>query len=298
MKSDSVTVRRVKASFTLEAALVLPIFIYAMLAFIYFLQIFLLQEYLQNAITETGYFSAKYAYIYEYLLNYDETEAKDNKDKSEIESGVDAVLARTIDSSYYKIKIKDYLDISKIDESCIKNGFSGIHTLLSSYMAEEDAIDIIITYDIKLPLLFITLDNVPITQRVRMRGWSGHHVKAKVTTPDSSNEDGDKKEEVVYITESGTVYHRTKECTHLKLSIQKVSFSQLEMLRNDSGGKYKKCSLCGNNGSSGEDCVYITKDGDRYHWNLGCSGLKRTIIEILLSEVGERRPCQRCGGSN
>ena len=298
MNSDNATKKSVRASFTVEAALVLPIFIYAIVAIAYFLQIFLLQEYLQNAITETGYFSAKYAYIYEYLLNYDDTKEKDsNKDKSAIESGMDAIIAKAIDSSYYKIKLQEYLDLNIINESCIKEGFSGIHTYLSSYMAEEDAIDIVITYDIKLPLLFIPLDTVSMVQRVRMRGWSGHRVEAKNGPPDTSEdeEDGKQQEEIVYITETGTVYHLTKECSHLKLSIQKSTFGQLEVLRNESGGKYKKCSLCGNKGLSGGDCVYITDDGDRYHCNLSCSGLKRTIIEIYLSEVGSKRPCQRCG---
>lgn len=298
MKSDNAIKRRIRASFTVEAALVLPIFIYAIIAFIYFIQIFLLQEYLQNAITETGYFSAKYAYVYDYLLNYDGTKEKDgNKDKSTLESGVDAIIARTIDSSYYKIKLQDYLDLNIINESCIKEGFSGIQTYLSSYMAEEDAIDIVITYDIKLPLLFIPLDKVSMAQRVRMRGWSGHRVEAKKDSKDASEgeEDNEQQEKKVYITETGTVYHLTKECSHLKLSIQKASYGQLDMLRNASGGRYKACSLCGNKGLSETDCIYITDDGDRYHCNLNCSGLKRTIIEISLSEVGGRRPCKRCG---
>lgn len=299
MNSDYTTKRSVRASFTVEAALVLPIFIYAIVAFVYFLQIFLLQEYLQNAITETGYFSAKYAYIYEYLLNYGDTKDKSNdKDKSAIESGMDAIIARAIDSSFYKIKLQDYLDLSVINESCIKEGYSGIHTYLSSYMEEEDAVDIIITYDIKLPLLFIPLDKVSMVQRVRMRGWSGHRVEAKDSSTDDSTIDEDQQDEIVYITETGTVYHSTKECSHLKLSIHKTTFGQLESLRNESGGKYKECSLCGNSGLAGGDCVYITDDGDRFHGNLGCSGLKRTIIEISISEVGSRRPCQRCGSGN
>ncbi len=299
MNSEYAIKKSVRASFTVEAALVLPIFIYVIIAFVYLLQIFLLQEYLQNGITETGYFSAKYAYIYEYLLNYDDTNEKNsNKDKSTIESGMDAIIARAIDSSYYKIKLQEYLDLNIINESCVRGGFSGIHTYLSSYMAEEDAIDIVITYDIKLPLLFIPLDKISMAQRVRMRGWSGHQVEAKKGSPNDSDEDEEQQDEIVYITETGTVYHLTKECSHLKLSIQKTTFGQLERLRNESGGKYKECSLCGKNVLSGGDCVYITDDGDKYHGNLGCSGLKRTIIEISLSEVGSRRPCQRCGSSN
>ena len=41
--------------------------------------------------------------------------------------------------------------------------------------------------------------------------------------------------------------------------------------------------------------LYITNQGDCYHKDLGCSGIKRTVRMIRLSEVGTRRPCSRCG---
>lgn len=285
---------KVHGSLTVEAALALPVFIYAIIAFIYFVQLIGLQECLQNAITETGYFAAKHAYVYEYLLNY-ESEAKasgqDESEENSIETSIETVIARSIDSAFYKIKVQDYLGVEKINNSCIEHGFSGIHTYLSSYMEEEDAVDIVLIYKIKIPLLFIELNHIQIVQRVRLRGWSGHKVAAKtsaIETPENND--------TVFITESGTVYHLTKECTHLALSIKEAQFDQVEDLRNASGGKYKKCNLCGDNEVSPEGkSVYITKTGDRYHLILGCSGLKRTIIAIALSEVGNKSLCKRCG---
>ena len=285
---------KVRGSLTVEAALVLPVFIYAIIAFIYFIQLIGLQECLQNAITETSYFAAKHAYVYEYLINYEseaEANEEDESEDSSIETSIETIIARSIDSAFYKIKVQDYLDVEKINNSCIEHGFSGIHTYLSSFMEEEDAVDIVLIYKIKIPLLFIDLKHIQIVQRVRLRGWSGHKVAAKnsvIETPENKD--------TVFITESGTVYHLTRECTHLALSIKEAQFNQVEDLRNASGGKYKKCNLCGDNEVSLEGkSVYITKTGDRYHLILSCSGLKRTIIAISLSEVGDKSLCKRCG---
>lgn len=317
-----------RGSLTVEAALVMPLFIYAIIAFLYFLQIISIQEKLQNAITETGYYAGKYAYVYDYLLHYEKgsqemsesqgsgntggenSKTEDSKTEdfktgnpkegelnggnSKEEGGAEGLVARAIDSAFYKSKMGEYLDTEELDHSCIRNGFSGIHTFLSTFMEEEDSIDIILVYNIKLPLLFFSVKDLQMVQRVRMRGWNGHRVAAKDSGGDALEETGE-EEEIVYITETGTVYHRTRDCTHLKLSIQAVDFKQAEDLRNVNGGKYYRCPLCCGTDDLEGKTVYITDTGDRYHESLDCSGLKRTIIAIPISQVGTRTPCKRCG---
>jgi len=303
-----------------EAALVLPIFIYAVLAIVYFLQILWLQEILQNGITETGYFAAKYGYVYDYIYNYEsndstslpeedipksqdvsvsnvpenyidyEEETFDEK-RTNIESSVEGLIAKAIDSTFYKIKLKDYVDVDSINQSCIQGGYSGIQTYLSSFMEEEDTIDIILVYKVKLPLLFIKVDGLPMVQRVKLRGWSGTKVALKSDTEETTEDS-----EIVYITEHGRVYHLNKECSHLNLSIKEAHIDDIKELRNDAGGKYKECEICDKYEIGLENHkVYITDYGDRYHKSLGCSGLKRTIKAIPKSEVGDRSPCKRCG---
>ena len=322
--------KELKGLLTVEAALVLPIFIYAILAIIYFLQILWLQENLQNGITETGYFAAKYAYVYDYIQGYEgkdgansleEKSTRNQDDESNVTkdyidnkkesldekrakaenlserrakagNSAEGIIAKAIDSSFYKIKLKDYVDVNRINQFCIKGGYSGIQTYLSSFMVEEDAVDIILVYKVKLPLLFIVVDDIPMVQRVRLRGWSGTKVALKSETED----DTETSEEMVYITEHGTVYHLSKECSHLTLSIKEASMDTIKNLRNDSGGKYKECEICDKYKIELENNkVYITDYGDRYHKSLSCSGLKRTIKAIPKSEVGDRSLCKRCG---
>ena len=99
------------------------------------------------------------------------------------------------------------------------------------------------------------------------------------------------RETYVYVTPDGSVYHLYADCTHLDLSIQKVTVGMAKTAKNEYGERYKKCELCN---ETAESMLYITSDGNRYHSRRNCSGLKRTIRQVLLEEVGNRRCCIRC----
>ena len=117
-----------------------------------------------------------------------------------------------------------------------------------------------------------------------MRAWTGYDVEHKAPA-----EDG---EEYVYITEYGEVYHRARNCTHLALSIELAGEEEVEGKRNQSGERYRPCEKCGGEGLG---IVYITKEGNRYHNTIHCSGLKRSVRCVPLSEAGSRTACGRCG---
>ena len=102
---------------------------------------------------------------------------------------------------------------------------------------------------------------------------------------------GENKNGLVYVTETGLVYHKNYHCTHLDLSIRMVNSEDVKKLRNESGGIYHACERC-KGGSGG---FYITDTGDRYHSSLSCGGLKRTVYAIPLSEAAGKRACSKCG---
>ena len=116
--------------------------------------------------------------------------------------------------------------------------------------------------------------------------WVGYDVTTGIT--DVNSEDP-----VVYITPSGSVYHLDLGCSHLNPSVSSADINIVNELRSKDGSKYHPCELC--NVSINQGHVYITDYGNRYHSNLACSGIKRSIQTVHLSEVGGRRECMTCG---
>jgi hypothetical protein len=106
--------------------------------------------------------------------------------------------------------------------------------------------------------------------------------------------ESDEDEEVlVFITENGTVYHKSASCRHLKLDVRSIAFESLKTLRNSDGKIYYPCEYCGSGIAGGN--VFITDYGTRYHSVVTCPALKRKIYTIPISQVGGRGPCSSCG---
>lgn len=101
------------------------------------------------------------------------------------------------------------------------------------------------------------------------------------------------EESYVFITETGTVYHKNRGCSYLNPSVRNAAVGELSSLRNKNGGIYYACPLCGDFPAEGN--YYVTDYGTNYHTRIACSGLKRTIYTVKLSEVNGRSACSRCG---
>lgn len=292
-----------KASITVEASLVLPIFILAMYAFIFFIQVLSVQAEIQQGLLQTARYCEKIGYVYDYVLNYEvegKTDQKDqdqnnknenkNEDKNEDineDSPIDTreIATYLITSGLMQAKFYEVVDQQTINKSCVVDGMQGLNFLLSSYDIETNIADVSVQYKVHIPIGFGIVGDFYVVQKSRVRVFVGF---SNINPEDE--EDGE--EDSVYITETGTVYHESKECTYLKLSISKIARGSLDNQRNSSGGKYYKCEICK---PGSQEYYYITKQGNRYHSNTNCSGLKRTIKVIKRSEVGDRRACTRCG---
>ena len=99
-------------------------------------------------------------------------------------------------------------------------------------------------------------------------------------------------EDVVYVTEYGTVYHESKACGYLTVALSAVPVAELPEKRNSSGERYTQCSRCSDKTEDG--MVYISKGGNRYHTGLDCPAVKRNIQEIKRNEIGDLPVCHKC----
>ncbi|MEG1947406.1 MAG: hypothetical protein RR139_09970 [Lachnospiraceae bacterium] len=148
-------------------------------------------------------------------------------------------------------------------------------------IVDEEYLEVKVNYRIKNPITFFGNTRMHFSEKVRIRRWTG----------DMTGQEGKENQHWVYITPTGSVYHKSRSCTHLKLSIEAVTPNEKKKILAD----YEPCGFCAKaHYSSGT--LYITKEGRCYHTKLSCPGLKRTIYMIPFNQVGGRKPCSRCGG--
>lgn len=235
------------ASLTVEAALVFPLFLFALVGMLFFFRMLQVTHITAVALAETGSWLSL------------EAEAEDMSLVKAVGYFQKELLEKECPCSYI---VGDKLGI----------GWNGTDL-------EGEYVELQIHYQCRFPVRLFGIGNIPVAQRVRMKKWTGYHKGAE-------SEGG---ERWVYITPNGTVYHVTRECTHLRLSIQ--TMAKQEAI----GLGYTSCLLCGDEGRI-YPYYYVTEEGKKYHTRLDCSGLKRTVYMIRFSEIGNRPACSRCGG--
>lgn len=265
-----------QGSLTLECSWALSIFLFMFLSLLQIFLILTIHSRIHTALYHTGKELGKYAYVYEDLM-----EGKEVNDET-------MKLGKSIFSMTY-VKSKVLSHIESKDMGLIKGGESRINVYHSKIMEEDGIIDLIVDYKVSPLFAFFPLPDMPMVQRVRVRGWIGDG------NGRGSNGDKEENKNLVYITETGSVYHTDVSCTHLRLSITQIKRNQVEEMRNEYGGKYYGCERC-TVSEHNKDQVYITETGNRYHYSVSCSGLKRAITSIAQDEVGDRKLCARCGG--
>ena len=291
-----------KASMTVEAAIVLPLFIFFMAEILYVFEMIRLQSGFLQALHETGTVMSEYAFYTEYALDdvasvIDSATGTDTvssaledllgEESGLLGYGISLVLSET----YVKSSVEDYLGETYLDNTCLDGGASSISYLQSQIMVEDDIIDLVADYRVKPFLSVFGLDSFSMQSRYYGHAWTGYSIGSESSqTSEDEEEDG----QIVYITPTGSVYHLSEDCTYLKPSTQTISASEVDSARSSDGSKYYPCEVC-NPTKTGT--VVITSDGNRYHSSASCSAIKRTVIEVQLSQVEDTmKCCSKCGG--
>lgn len=246
------------AVFTLEAAIIFPLMASFFVSILFFFRVLQVELEVQKALCDTGRQLAVY-------------------------------LAASENGATEDLAIAQGLFLSEVAASetvdaYVSGGGLGISLLHSEF--SEDEIHLIGRYGIRLPIRLFWSQELQMEQRTVCRKWTGWNET-------SGNETQD---DWVYITETGGVYHSSSTCSHLELSIQSVSQDQVQYMRNQNGSRYRSCEQCGQTGNTWGR-VYITNQGDCYHRDLNCSGIRRTVLMVRMSDVEGWRCCSRCAGT-
>lgn len=243
-----------KGSMTVEAALTIPVFLFAVLCLIYLLEV----QAIRISVHSAAQGAAKNA-------------------------ATDIVTVPVLNVFKFKSDMVRMIGAERLEGSIIQGGKSGLSCLGSLYYPSTGEIHVRISYKIRLPFPGFTDIGVRQKDTFIVKAWTGY------TKPDVENEDG----EIVYVTDSGAVYHTNYQCSYLQLSIRFLPSTGLSGIRNLGGARYRSCEKCVH--GSAMAGVYVTDSGNRYHNSLNCSGLKRSIRAVKKSKIYGKAACSRCG---
>lgn len=234
-----------KGSATLEATMVIPIFIFWILGMYHMAQCKLVENEIYRMGVDTAEEIAQYGYLH---------------------SG-----------SVYtpELLFDNHIEDEELLEDYIEGGTRGV-SFWGTRKLEDDYFSLQINYTIgvKVPFFPKLTSNKTIV------------IEQKLYTGNILSKEDDSSDKWVYITDNKEAYHLDRGCTHLCLSITTESINTVRTLG------YKPCDFCGDKAGSR---VIITDYGDSYHSSDSCSGLKRTVYRVRLSEIGGIGACSRCG---
>jgi YesN/AraC family two-component response regulator len=164
-------------------------------------------------------------------------------------------------------------------QSPLEQGADSLQFLESS--TENDICEIVVTYGISPLTEVLGFRKFRMANRYYGHLWNGYAI------PGIEND-----EEYVYVTEDSEVYHRSRECTHLRLSVRRVEAAEIPK-------GYHPCEKCmvqkKDAAAPEENGYYICSEGECYHRRRDCPGLKRTVYCIARKDVDGYRECSRCG---
>lgn len=255
--------RRAGAGMTVEAAVVMPLFLCFLLNLGCAIELIRLHGNLQLALWDTCGKMAVYGY-----------------------AAGDGGLAAVFSWGYLKNSLMDDLGKDYLNHAPVKNGADGISLWNGSAFCSDDEMDVTVTYKAVPFGSLSAFSAFFMTNRCFIRLWTGYEI---AQDPEKALNEVD----VVYVAENGEVYHENRNCTHLKLSVREIAASEVGNARNRDGGKYDACEKC--TPGLSEQNFFITEEGNCYHASAECPGLKRTVFSVPRSSAAQYRACSRCG---
>ncbi|MCR5837234.1 MAG: hypothetical protein K6G88_12060 [Lachnospiraceae bacterium] len=197
------------------------------------------------------------------------------------------------------VKVKDYLQDKALDAYIKQQFIKKMRSRNAGVLADESIkemdfskseyeqnsgqLTVVAKYKIKIPFAPKSFGSVNAEKRAFIKVWNGQSICRDTNK--------------VYITKSGKVYHSRKDCPHISISISECDYQRIAEKRNLSGGKYYSCPRCCKTEPIYNQQVYYAEYGTTFHLDLGCPSITRNVIEVDISQVGDRTPCKDCNGN-
>lgn len=152
-----------------------------------------------------------------------------------------------------------------------------------------DYITLDYVYSVKLPVGGFGFEKLYVRQRSMVHIFNGYD--------DSYGDCVGEQPEYVYVTSSGSVYHKKRSCRALQISVREVSGARVGDMRNKDRKIYRSCNICMKGYTKEEirgQTVYITDYGVKYHIRPNCPELTRMVQVVRIEDTGGKPACKLC----
>ncbi len=256
-----------KGYVTVEASLIIPLFLFFMLAMSGIFMILMAEAHIHQSLAAAVDHVAELCYLEQRLLLNQKTE---DFSKNVANDNVDNL----VDSVVVKQQLVTYIGDDFYIENYIMNGKKGIITYVEKDKENPKIMIVTARYQAKLILPLLGTYSIDLSNQIKQKAFVGF------TEEEHSNDDY-----YVFVTPNREAYHMRRDCTHLMLDVSTVNSNRKN--------NYAPCFYCGIGKTNSR--IYIAKNGEVYHNSRDCVGLKRTVRRVKISSIKGVGACQRCG---
>lgn len=193
-----------KGSMAVEAALVLPLFLFYMMTLLYSLEMVRFQSDMAEALHKVGRSTG--------ILMQEGF-------RGDVSENVLHVLSK-----------------NQLPFLCVEGEENGVKIKTDYHMLGKGNLQITASYQIKPFIFWLPVGDIRVEEHCFLHGFTGYQ-KGMVVAEN-------KQEQYVYITPSGEKYHLSENCTYLRVQLQVLSVEKMESLRNADGEIYRPCETC------------------------------------------------------
>lgn len=260
---------------TVEAAIIMPIYIFVISSIIYLFNILYIQNTFQEQLTLISSNISSDYYLSCSIKTLNQDQKSELYSSNPIKNITPSLITATyIDSIFMNQDMAKFINSTNIVDKTDGLSFNG--TYLDS---STNDLFIRLSYKIELPFMPKSF-SLPITQYSKVHLFYGKNItqsKGDTTT-------------YVYLSGSGNIYHTNKYCSYLIHYTSTVPVNKIHTL---------SCIACYRCNyptySTNAKYVFLTEDGDRYHYTLDCPIFSAHVYKMDYGKIPSYfRLCTRC----